>query len=450
MSARTTATEIVRRLQTAGHAAYWVGGCVRDELRGKEPEDFDIATSALPDQIKALFPHTIPVGRQFGVILVIEEGRQYQVATFRTESDYQDGRRPSRVEFTDAEVDARRRDFTVNGLFYDPVQGRLYDWVGGRADLEARLLRTIGDPNERFAEDHLRLLRAVRFAAQLDFVIEAGTLAAVRQHAPKILSVSGERIRDELIKVFRAPHAGRGLDLLRESGLLEQLLPEVSATINCEQCPEFHPEGSVYQHYRLMLDMLPADADPSLPWLILLHDVAKPTTALRDAATGQVHFRGHEKIGAAMAGAVLERLRFPRKQRDDIIAGVRYHMQFKDAPRMRRATLRRLLMRSTFPLELELHRLDCLGSHGCLETYHFLREQAAELERKPALRPPLITGKDLLALGMSPGPAMGKLLATIREKQLQDELKGRDEALTWVREVLRASQGPNESRPGEP
>lgn len=450
MLARTTATAIVHRLQAAGYAAFWVGGCVRDRLRGKEPEDFDIATSALPSQIEALFPRTVPVGKQFGVILVVEEGRQYQVATFRAESGYQDGRRPSQVTYTGAQVDARRRDFTVNGLFYDPVREQLHDWVGGVADLQAGLLRTIGDPNERFAEDHLRLLRAVRFAAQLDFRIEPETLAAVQRHAPKIVSVSAERVREELTKLFRAPHGRRGLDLLRESGLLDRVLPEVAATVTCAQSPDFHPEGSVYQHCRLMLDLLPAEADPSLPWLILLHDVAKPVTAAPDPATGEIHFYGHEKTGAAMAEAVLQRLRFPRKQADDIVACVRHHMRFKDATRMRKATLRRLLMRPTFALELALHRLDCLGSHGRLETYDFLREQAAELARQPALRPPLVSGTDLLALGMSPGPAVGKLLAAIREKQLQDELKTRGDALGWAQQILGRTTGSEAPRADEP
>jgi len=439
MSARATATEIVRRLQAAGYAAYWVGGCVRDQLRGEEPEDFDIATSALPAQVEALFRHTIPVGRQFGVLLVVEEGRQYEVATFRAEGDYGDGRHPGRVTFTEAQVDAQRRDFTVNGLFFDPVREELWDWVGGRADLRAGILRTIGDANERFAEDHLRLLRAVRFAAQLNFVIESRTLAAVRHHALKLRAVSAERVRDELIKLFRAPHAGRGLGLLRDSGLLEPVLPEVAATANCVQSPEFHPEGSVFQHCRLMLDLLPAEADPCLPWLILLHDVAKPVTAARDPASGELHFYGHEKVGAQMAEGILQRLRFPRKQTDDIVACVRHHMQFKDAARMRTGTLRRLLLRPTFGLELELHRLDSLGSHGRLETYEFLREQSVKLAQQPVLRRPLLTGRELLALGLSPGPAVGRLLAQIRDQQLQGELQTPREALEWVRRALGAT-----------
>jgi poly(A) polymerase len=433
-----TATQIVRRLQQAGFSAYWVGGCVRDFLLGRDPGDYDIVTSALPAEIEKLFERTIPVGRKFGVIIVLEENHQFQVATFRAEADYQDGRHPAHVIFGDAVADARRRDFTVNGLFYDPVGRKLHDWISGEADLRAKTIRTIGSPAERFAEDHLRLLRAVRLAAQLDFNIEPETFAAIKAAAPKIHAISAERIRDELIKLFSPPHASRGLDLLRESGLLEQVLPEIAATIACEQSRDFHPEGSVFNHLVLMLKNLPANADPSLPWSVLFHDVAKPLTASRDPQTGSIHFYEHERIGADMAQQILERLRFPRKQIDDIVTAVRCHMQFKDVFQMRKSTLRRLLMRPTFPLELQLHRLDCVGSHGCLDIYDYLVEQAKELETQPEIRPPLLTGDDLLAMGMKPGPGMGELLAEIREKQLADELKSADEAKKWATAKLRA------------
>lgn len=429
---REAATRIVRRLQQAGFSAFWVGGCVRDFLLGHEPGDYDIVTSALPDQIEKLFERTIPVGRKFGVIIVLEGEHQFQVATFRAEADYQDGRHPESVVFGDAVADARRRDFTANGLFYDPVEHKLHDWVEGEADLRARIIRTIGSPAERFGEDHLRLLRAVRLAAQLEFNIEAETFAAIKEAAPKIKLISAERIRDELIKLFRPPHASRGLDLLRESGLLEQILPEIAATSTCEQSPDFHPEGTVFNHLVLMLKNMPGDADPSLPWSVLFHDVAKPVTASRDPQTGSIHFYEHERIGAEMAGQILERLRFPRKQIEDIVVAVRCHMQFKDALEMRKSTLRRLLMRPTFPLEIQLHRLDCLGSHGRLDVYDYLVEQAKELEKQPEIRPPLLTGQDLIEMGMKPGPAMGELLAEIREKQLADELRSREEARQWA------------------
>jgi len=437
---RSTAVEVVRRLQEAGFPSFWVGGCVRDALLGRAPGDYDIVTAALPEQVEARFLRTIPVGRKFGVVVVVEGVHQYQVATFRAEADYQDGRRPERVVFGDAQADAARRDFTINGLFYDPVSGALHDWVGGEADLRARLVRTIGAPNDRFAEDHLRLLRAVRFAAQLGFDLEDSTAAAVRAHAAKIQGISAERIRDELIKLFQPPHAGRGLELLRASGLLQQILPEIAATVNCEQTPDFHPEGSVFNHLRKMLDLAPVGADAMLPWAALLHDVAKPQTYSRDPQTGSAHFYGHERLGAQMASEILGRLRFPRKQIEVVATAVERHMQFKDALEMRKATLRRMLMRPTFPLELELHRLDCLGSHGRLEVYHYLVEQAREIARQPGIRPPLLTGADLIALGMKPGPGLGALLAEIREKQLQDELASPDQARRWVERRLRADR----------
>ncbi len=456
---RDLATDIVRRLQSAGHSAFWVGGCVRDFLLGREPGDYDIATSALPEQVESLFKRTVAVGRKFGVIVVVENKLQFQVATFRAEADYQDGRRPEKVVFSDAKADAERRDFTINGLFFDPVARKLHDWVSGETDLRKEIIRTIGSPAERFAEDHLRLLRAVRFAAQLDFQIEPETFAAVKATAPKIKAISAERVRDELIKLFappvlgtpssrrqRAPQnasetlalpgAALGLELLRESGLLEHILPELAATISCEQSPDYHPEGTVFEHLKLMLSHLPPDAHPLLPWAVLLHDIAKPLTASRDPVTGSIHFYEHEKIGAEMTVTILERLRFPRKQIEEIADAVRYHMQFKDAPQMRKSTLRRMLLRETFPLELQLHRLDCLGSHGRLDVYDFCVQQAEELKRQPTIRPPLLTGEDLIKLGMKPGPAMGKLLAEIREKQLQDELQNKKAALAWARTRL--------------
>lgn len=430
---RGTATEIVRRLRAAGFEAFWVGGCVRDFLLRREPQDFDIATDARPEQVEKLFKRTIPVGRQFGVLVVVEEKLQFQVATFRAESDYQDGRRPSQVRFGDARADAERRDFTVNGLFYDPVSETLHDWVGGEADLRARIIRTIGSPAERFAEDHLRLLRAVRFAAQLDFEIEPRTFSAIKELAPKIRRISAERIREELQKLFLPLHAARGLELLRESGLLAQVLPELEATAACEQSPDFHPEGNVFNHLHRMLSNLPVLCDSLLPWAVLMHDIAKPLTASRDAETGAIHFYGHEKIGAAMTKEILTRLRFPRRETETVAAAVRHHMQFKDAPQMRKSTLRRLLLRPTFPLELELHKLDCLGSHGRLDVYDFLVRAAEELQHRPGIRPPLLSGHDLIKLGIKPGPGMGALLAELREKQLADEIKTRTQARAWLK-----------------
>jgi poly(A) polymerase len=366
-------------------------------------------------------------------MVVVEENLHFQVATFRAEADYKDGRHPEQVTFGDAMADAQRRDFTVNGLFLDPVTDTLHDWVGGKADIQARIIRTIGKPEERFAEDHLRMLRAVRLAAQLGFEIEPGTLAAVKANPQKIRGISAERIRDELLRLFSPPHASRGLELLRESGLLEQVLPELAATVTCEQSPDFHPEGSVFNHLVLMLKHLPPDADPLLPWAALLHDIAKPVTASTEPKTGSIHFYGHERVGAEMAESILDRLRFPRKQTDDIVQAVRCHMQFKDATEMRKSTLRRLLLRPTFPLELALHKLDCLGSHRRLDVYDFLVRQAKELEDQPQIKPPLLKGDDLIAMGFKPGPAMGEVLAELREKQLQDEITTAEQAREWVR-----------------
>jgi len=463
ISSRELAARIVLRLQQAGFSAFWVGGCVRDFLLGREPQDYDIATDARPEQIEKLFRRTLAIGRKFGVMIVVEGKQQFQVATFRAEADYQDGRRPEQIVFSNAEADAQRRDFTVNGLFYDPIAEQLHDWARGEKDLRAKIIRTIGVPEERFTEDHLRLLRAIRFAAQLGFEIEPQTFAAVKKLAPKIELISAERVRDELIKLFAPPlgapascrrfvdpptpklagkmpalpaPAARGLVLLRDSRLLPGVLPELIATLLCQQSPDYHPEGTVFEHIRLMLEKMPPGASPSLPWAVILHDIAKPATAERDPATGAIHFYGHEKVGAAMAERILTRLRFPKKQIEEIVACVLNHMQFKDVKQMRKATLRRLLLRDTFPLELELHRLDCLGSHGDLEHYEFLLAQAEELKQQPAIRPSLLTGKDLIKLGLEPGPALGALLHEIREKQLGDELKTPREARAWVKKRL--------------
>ena len=436
-SPKAIAKKIVAQLQKAGFAAFWVGGCVRDFLLGREPWDIDIATNARPEEIEALFKHTVAVGKKFGVIIVVKNEHEFQVATFRSDEDYKDGRRPGSVVFGDARADALRRDFTVNALFYDPISDTTHDWVGGQQDLRAKIIRTIGRAEERFAEDHLRLLRAIRFAVQLNFEIEPATFAAVKKLASKIRLISAERIRDELLKLFRPPHAARALDLLRDSGLMERVLPELCPTITCDQSPDYHPEGSVYNHIRLMLEQLPPDAAAPLPWAAILHDIGKPPTASADEATGAIHFYGHEKVGAEMAHQILSRLRFPKKEIDEIVACVRQHMQFKDVKQMRQATLRRLLMRKTFPLELELHKLDCLGSHRSLEYYHFLVEQAKELKKKPRIRPPLLTGDDLIALGMKPGPDMGALLHEIRDKQLAEELKSKRAAKEWAQRKLR-------------
>ena len=433
-SLKAGALGLARCLAKAGFQAFWVGGCVRDARLGQAPTDYDIATDATPDEIEHLFRKTIPVGKQFGVIMVLEAGHEYQVATFRAEGDYADGRRPGSVRFTDAREDALRRDFTINGLFYDPLADELHDWVGGQADLEARRIRTIGDPAERFGEDRLRLLRAVRFAVQLGFEIEPATFAVVQQHAAAIREVSAERIRDELLKLFRPPHAAHGLDLLHESRLLPEVLPELAATIGCEQPPEYHPEGDVFTHIRLMLSHLPADAGTTLIWSVLMHDIAKPATLSRDG--GRIRFLGHEKVGATMALEIMNRLRFPKAESAAVKTCVRHHMQLKDAQQMRPATLRKLFLRPTFPVELTLHRLDSLASSGKLDNAEFLESKLAEFQDQPELQKPLVDGGDLIALGQAPGAELGRLLSDIRNRQLAGELTTREKALAWAREVL--------------
>lgn len=444
-----SAAVLVKALRAKGHDAFWVGGCVRDLLLGRDPEDYDIATSARPEEIERIFSRTVPVGRKFGVLLVVEGGRGFQVATFRSETGYQDGRHPEHVTFTDARQDAQRRDFTVNGLFYDPEQGQLWDWVDGIADLRRRVIRTIGDPEVRYAEDHLRLLRTVRFAAQLDFTIAGETLEALRRNVARIAAASAERIREELLKVFLPPYAARGLTLLRDSGLLAHVVPELAATAGCDQSPEFHPEGTVFEHIRQMLERIPLGVPTELIWSALLHDIAKPVTATRDPATGTIHFYGHESVGARMAGEILQRLRFPRRELDAIVTMVRHHMQFKDALRMRPSSLRRMFLRPSFALELELHRLDCLASHANLEAHRFLAEEFERFCKRPELRPGLLRGRDLLELGMRPGPAVGILLKELRELQLQDTLRTPEEARVWAAGVLarRDLGAPEEPRP---
>ena len=433
---REGALRLAKRLAKAGYQAFWVGGSVRDAQLGQAPKDYDIATDAKPEDIEQLFRKTIPVGKQFGVIMVLEAGHEYQVATFRAEADYTDGRRPGSVRFTDAREDALRRDFTVNGLFYDPLTDELHDWVGGLADLEAKCIRTIGDATERFGEDRLRMLRAVRFAAQLGFEIEPMTFAAVREHASAIAEVSAERIRDELLKIFRPPHAARGLDLLRESGLLAEVLPELASTIGCEQPPEHHPEGDVFTHIRLMLSQLPETVSIELSWSVLMHDIAKPVTFSCDD-DGRIRFFGHEKIGEDMARAILNRLRFTNAEVAAVTTCVRYHMQMKDAQQMRTATLRKLFLRPTFPIELELHRLDCLSSSGRLDNFEFLKTRFETFKNQPDLKDPLIDGSDLIALDQAPGPEFGKVLDEARERQLEGEITTRKEALAWLEAKIR-------------
>jgi poly(A) polymerase len=426
-----TARRLVETLRAHGHEAYLAGGCVRDLLLGSEPKDYDIATSARPEEVERLFPRTVAVGAQFGVIVVIEDGREYEVATFRTDGEYRDGRHPESVSFSNAEGDARRRDFTINGLFYDPVEERVIDYVGGRADLEARIVRAIGDPRQRFDEDKLRVLRGIRFAARLDFEIEAGTWEAICEYAPQIHVVSAERIRDELVKILTHPSRVRGFDLLDASGLLRELLPEVETLKGCEQPPEFHPEGDVFVHTRIMLDMLPPEVSTPLVLGVLFHDLGKPPTYQVDE-TGRIRFNGHEYVSAEITRGIMGRLRFSNAEIEATEAIVRNHMAFKDVQQMRVAKLKRFLARETIDEELELHRVDCASSHGMLDNYDFLLAKREEFASEPLIPPPLITGHDLIAMGWKPGPQFKQTLETIQTLQLEGTLKSREDALAWI------------------
>lgn len=427
-----TATRLVERLRSAGHEAYFAGGCVRDMLLGKEAHDIDIATSATPDQVQRLFPRTVAVGAQFGVIVVLENDCEFQVATFRSDGTYKDGRHPESVSFTTAEGDAKRRDFTVNGLFYDPLTKRVIDYVGGEADLRAGILRAIGNPIERFNEDKLRLIRCVRFSASLGFQVDEQTWQAVRMMADQIVVVSAERLRDELVKIFTHPSRLRGFDLLDASGLLETLLPEITRMKGCEQPPDFHPEGDVFIHTRLMLSLLPAEVSVPLVFSVLLHDTGKPATFRRDE-TGRIRFNGHESVSADITREIFHRLRFSNSETEDTIVGVKNHMSFKDVKNMRVATLKRFLARPTIEDEMELHRVDCLGSHGLLDNYEFLRAKQVEFSNAPLIPPPLITGRDLISSGYKPGPLFKKILDAVESLQLEGSLTTPAEALDWVR-----------------
>lgn len=430
----SAAHSIVQNLRNEGHVAYFAGGCVRDTLLGTKPYDYDVATSALPQEIEKLFKRTIPVGIQFGVIIVLEGKEQIQVATFRNDGTYNDGRHPSQVTFTNAQEDAMRRDFTINGLFYDPLSHEIFDYVGGRDDVEKKIIRAIGNPYERFKEDKLRLLRAIRFSATLDFEIEPMTWNAILQLAREIHSVSAERIRDELQKILLSPQRLAGFDLLDRSGLLREILPEIELLKGCEQPPEFHPEGDVFVHTRIMLSLLKKEASLPLILSVLFHDIGKPSTREVDAVTGKMRFYAHDQVGAAMSQKILHRLRFSNEIIEAVIPAVRLHMSFKDVPNMRNSTLRRIMARPTFYDELELHRVDCTSSHGMLDNYQLLQQKEIEFSQAPLIPEQLISGKDLIELGFKPGTIFGEILMAIQNCQLENLLKTKEEALAWVKE----------------
>ncbi len=427
-----TAVDLVRCLKAARHEAYLVGGCVRDLLMGRPPTDFDIATSARPDEIARLFRRTIPVGARFGVQLVLKGPHQFEVATFRTDMRYKDGRHPEGVVFSTPREDALRRDFTVNGIFFDPLKNRVIDFVQGQKDLERKILRAIGDPVRRFEEDRLRMLRAVRFSAALDFPIEPATFRAIQRFSERIVEVSHERIRDELVKLLTGPRPRVGLTLLDQSGLLKVILPEVDRMKGVAQPPEFHPEGDVYVHTLLLFDHL-RNPSPMLALGALLHDIGKPPTF---RVVDRIRFDGHDRVGASMAQRIGRRFRLSNVEIDAIGALVGNHMKFKDVRQMRLSTLKRFMAAPTFPDELKLHRADCLASHGDLSNWRFLRKKLKELPPQELKPKRLIDGNDLLRMGYRQSPLIGVILKAVEERQLEGGLRSESEALAWVSETF--------------
>ena len=422
------ALEIVRRLRARGHRALLAGGCVRDWLMHRHATDWDIATDAAPSQVAQYFDRTTAFGKQFGVMLVVLDQGQYEVARFRRDGSYTDGRHPDSVEFGQAREDALRRDFTINGMFYDPLDAELLDFVGGRNDIERRLVRCIGDPWERFREDRLRMLRAVRFAARMGFDMHPDTFAAVRDQAANIADTSKERIRDELTAILTGANSGRGLSLLQQTGLLCEVLPEVAAMAGVDQPPEYHPEGDVFTHVRLMLDLSSGIGAP-LAWAILLHDVGKPTTF---AQSDRIRFNGHDAVGAQMAAEICTRLRMSNAEGRRVVDLVANHMRIGSVMQMKESTLKRLLGESYFAELLELHRLDCLASHGKLDLYDFCRQTQQNIPPATLKPKPLLRGDGLIALGYQPGPAFKEILDRVEEEQLEGRLMNSTEAEKFV------------------
>jgi poly(A) polymerase len=439
------AAAIVYKLREHNYSAYFAGGCVRDLLLGREPADYDVATSATPDEVMRIFPKTYAVGVQFGVVLVPvrkDEGKNsenpsdsytIEVATYRSDGAYSDGRHPDQVQFSaEARLDVQRRDFTINGLLLDPVQGEVLDYVGGRKDMEAGIIRAIGEPRLRFAEDKLRLLRAVRFAARFGYTIEPKTFAAIRELAPQIHQVSQERIRDEILKMLTEGRARRAFELLDETGLLQQVLPEIKKMQGVQQPPQFHPEGDVWTHTLMLLEGLPAGASRTLALGALLHDVGKPPTFR--VAPDRIRFDEHAEVGTAMAAEIGRRFRLSNDETAEVCSLVANHMRFADVKRMKDSTFKRFVRLPRFEEHLELHRLDCLASHRDLELYTFTQEKLRELPPEQIRPQPLITGDDLIAAGYQPGPRFKELLATVEDAQLEGSIRTREEAMELVRE----------------
>jgi poly(A) polymerase len=453
------AGQIVSTLRNAGYQACFVGGCVRDLLLGRDPADYDVATDATPDEVMRIFPETYAVGAQFGVVLVPvgnlannvstaeseNAGRDVaaghlspatnvvEVATFRSDIGYSDGRHPDQVRFSkSAREDVARRDFTINGLLLDPTTNEVLDYVGGQKDLQAKIIRTIGQPQLRFNEDKLRMLRAVRFAARFGYVIEPGTYAAIQKLAAGIQQVSRERVRDELTKMLTEGHARSAFLLLDETGLLQQVLPEISAMKGVQQPSQFHPEGDVFVHTLLLLEKLPHLCRPTLAWGALLHDVGKPSTFR--VAPDRIRFDGHVDVGVKMAEEICRRLRFSNDDTEQILALIGNHMRFAQVPQMKESTFKKFVRMPRFDEHVELHRLDCQASHGDLTTYHFALERIASISPE-AIRPaPLVSGDDLIAAGYEPGPRFKEILSLVEDAQLEGRLQSKESAMEYVRD----------------
>jgi poly(A) polymerase len=436
------AHSICETLRRHGHQALLCGGCVRDLLLGREPADYDVTTDATPEQVMALFPESVAVGAQFGVVRIPRDGLQVEVATFRADVGYSDGRHPDAVVYSRApSEDVQRRDFTLNGLLMRPETGEVLDFVGGQADLKAGVIRAIGEPDRRFTEDKLRLLRAVRFAARFGFTIEPATFEAIRRRAPEVTTVSAERVREELTKLLTEGAARQGFELLDRTGLLSSILPEIAAMKGVEQPPEYHPEGDVWIHTGMMIERLPAGCPASLAWGVLLHDVGKPPSFRPVSETGdRIRFDGHVEVGVRMTEQICRRFRFSGEDTEQIVALVANHMRFKDVEQMRPATLKRFLRLSRFEEHLELHRLDCLSSHRRLDIYEslqrILRETPAE-QIRPAR---LLTGNDIARMGYVPGPVFSEILRSLEDAQLEGQIKTREEAEKFVGRKFRVQK----------
>jgi poly(A) polymerase len=447
---REFATSIVRSLRQNGFKAYLVGGCVRDLLLRRVPQDYDVATDATPQQVTSIFPETYAVGAQFGVVLVplpdgenveqtagIPVAREVEVATFRSDVGYSDGRHPDQVRFSkDPHEDVVRRDFTINGMLLDPVSSEVLDFVGGQNDLAAGVIRAIGNPERRFAEDKLRMLRGVRFAARFGYKIESETFSTIQKLAREINVVSRERVRDELTHMLTEEHPRRAFELLDESGLLQELLPEITAMKGVAQPPQFHPEGDVFVHTVLLLDHLPRPCSATLAWGALLHDVGKPATFR--VASDRIRFDNHVEVGVKMAEEICRRLRFSASDSQQILTLVDNHMRFGQATRMNQSTLKRFLRTPDFDEHLALHRADSLASHGSLSTYEFVEEKLAEIPEEVRRPAPLINGDDLIAFGHLPGPKFRDILDAVEDGQLEGRLASREAALEFVKEQFPA------------